>query len=178
MSPYALHKLVGEQYCALYAKLYGMETMSLRYFNAYGPKQHAGDPYMTVICKFSDLILRGETPTINGDGTHTRDFTYITDIVDANLAAMNTEKKEVFGGVFNVGAGNQIVLNDVVNKILEITKSTIVPKHGPEVIEPKATFADVSKAKRILGWEPKVNFEEGIQKTMDYYLKYYGVKTQ
>lgn len=170
MSPYALHKLVGEYYCHLYHMLYGVETISLRYFNVYGPRQNADGAYANLISKFADRFLRGEVPSINGDGTHTRDYTFVTDVVSANLAAMDTKNNEAIGTVFNVGAGNQISTNDVSEKIREILKTDIVPKKGPEVVEPKATYADYSKAQKLLGWEPKVAFEDGIKVAMDYYM--------
>lgn len=170
MSPYALHKLIGEYYCHMYNTLYGLETVSLRYFNVYGPRQNPEGAYATLICKFADRFLRGETPVINGDGSHTRDFTYVTDVVAANLAAMDTENTEALGNYFNVGAGNQISVNEVSERIREMVKTEIEPKHGPEVVEPKATYADFSKAQKMLGWEPKVKFDEGIQKTMEYFI--------
>lgn len=170
MSPYALHKLIGEYYCHMYNTLYGLETVSLRYFNVYGPRQNPEGAYATLICKFADRFLRGETPVINGDGSHTRDFTYVTDVVAANLAAMDTENTEALGNYFNVGAGNQISVNEVSERIREMVKTEIEPKHGPEVVEPKATYADFSKAQKMLGWEPKIKFDEGIQKTMEYFI--------
>lgn len=170
MSPYALHKLIGEHYCKMYNDLYGLETVSLRYFNVYGPRQNPEGAYATLICKFADRFLRGEVPVINGDGTHTRDFTYVTDVVAANIAAMETSDKEALGNYFNVGAGNQISVNEVAQRIKEMVKTDLEPKHGPEVVEPKATYADVSKAKRMLQWEPRVSFDEGIQKTMQYFI--------
>lgn len=152
LSPYALHKLVGEYYCHLYHMHYDMETVSLRYFNVYGPKQDPEGAYATLIPKFTQMFLDGVTPVINGDGEQTRDFTYVTDVVNANLLAMSTDNKDAFGEMFNVGAGNNISVNDVTDRLKELAKSDIEPEHGPSVIEPKNTYADFSKTKKHLEW--------------------------
>jgi nucleoside-diphosphate-sugar epimerase len=172
ISPYALQKLVGEKYCYLFNLLYGMETISLRNFNVFGPRLDPEGEYATLIPKFIWKIKNGETPIINGDGEQTRDMVYVSDVVEANMLAAKTQNKECFGQVFNIGSGKSYSVNKVTQLILKLSKSNIKPKHGPPVVEPKHTRADVSKAKRLLGWSPKVSFEEGLKRTYDYFNKH------
>ncbi len=167
MSPYALQKLIGEHYCRLFAELYGMETVSLRYFNVYGPRQNPDGAYSGQIPKFFDKLLRGETPIINGDGEQTRDNTYVADVVEANILA--AKEGNIWGDYFNIGGGQNYSVNATAIKILALTKSLLTPTHGPAVIEPRNTLADVAKAKSALGWEPKTDFETGLQKTYEYF---------
>lgn len=169
LSPYALHKLVGEHYCRLYSSLYGMQTVALRYFNVYGPKQDPEGAYAPFIPKFIDKFLHGVTPEIFGDGKQTRDFTFVTDVVEANITAMRTENKEAFGQVFNVGAGNNVSVNEVAANIKKLAKSDIEPKHGPAVVEARDSLADTTKAEKVLGWKAKVPFEEGIAKVFEFF---------
>jgi nucleoside-diphosphate-sugar epimerase len=168
LCPYGLHKLAGEEYCKLYAIVYGMETVSLRYFNAYGPKQDPKGNYALLVPKFIDMIRQGETPTITGDGNQTRDFTYVDDIVEANILAANTTNKECFGNVFNIGAGNNVSVNYVAEEIIKLSGKEIKPIHGPAVIEARDTLANHDKATKMLGWEPKIVFKEGLKRTWDY----------
>ena len=167
ISPYALHKLIGEHYCRIFNLLYGIETVSLRYFNVYGPKQDPEGGYALLIPKFAKMISEGKTPVINGTGEHTRDFTYVGDIVEANILAAMTENKECFGKVFNVGAGNNKSVNEVTDGILRLLESNLKPEHGLDVVEPAHTLADTSLIKWHLGWEPKVSFEEGLKRSID-----------
>lgn len=169
MSPYAFHKLIGEHYCKMYHDLYGMETISLRYFNVYGPRQDPGGDYACLIPKFIKLIKEGRQPTIYGDGEQTRDFVFVSDVVSANLAAAETENKGCFAQAFNIGEGKNRSVNQVTDKILRLARSKIEPVHGPAVIEPKNTLADISKAKRMLGWETKIDFEKGLEITYNYF---------
>lgn len=167
MSPYALQKLVGEYYCGLYHLIHGMETVSLRYFNIYGPRQDPSGGYACLIPKSIMRVLKGEAPEIYGDGEQTRDFTFVKDVVKANLLAATTTNTEAFGKVFNIGNHNNLSVNFVVNCIVGDTG--IEPLRKPPVIEPKNTLADISETKGILGWSPDYLFEQGIQETIAWF---------
>lgn len=171
ISPYALHKLIGEQYCKVFTLIYGMETISLRYFNVYGPRQSPEGGYACLIPKFIKLISENKQPIINGDGEQTRDFTFCSDVANANFLAANTDNKECFGQAFNIGAGRNISVNEVTHSIIKLSNKKITPIHGPSVIEPKNTLADITKAKDLLGWIPNVTFEEGLKQTYEYFKK-------
>lgn len=170
ISPYALHKLVGEHYCRLFHMLYGLETISLRYFNVYGPRQNPDGAYSGQIPKFFAKSLKGEVPVINGDGEQTRDNTYVTDVVAANVLAAQTTNASAFGDYFNIGGGHNHSVNQTSELIYKLTGGKEKPSHGPSVVEPRNTLADVSKAKSVLGWEPKTDFETGLQKTYEYFI--------
>lgn len=167
LSPYALQKLVGEYYCKLYYLLFGMETICLRYFNVYGPRQDPSGGYACLIPKSIDLILQEKSPEIYGDGEQTRDFTYVKDVVEANISAATTNNEKSFGEIFNVGNNNNLSVNQVVKKI--IGTKNIKIEYKPPVIEPKNTLADISKIREILKWYPRFNFEEGIKETIDWF---------
>ena len=179
LSPYALQKYSGEEYCRLFHSLYGLETVSLRYFNVYGPRQNPDGAYSGQIPKFFSKLLKGEVPVINGDGTQTRDNTYVADVVEANiLSAQLTPAfsspqggglEGAWGQAFNIGAGRNTSVNETTRLLLELTKSRIQPTHGPAVIEPHDTLANTSKSKSILGWEPKTDFAKGLQETYKYF---------
>ncbi len=171
ISPYALQKYVGEEYCRLFHLLYDMETISLRYFNVYGARQNPDGAYAGQIPKFFSKLLRGETPVINGDGTQTRDNTYVADVVEANILAGKRVSDTLFGKAFNIGGGQNTSVNETTQRILKLTGSKIKPTHGPAVIEPHDTLADTTKAKKILGWEPKTSYEDGLQATYEYFKK-------
>tara|TARA_Y100000310_G_scaffold331110_1_gene404088 strand:+ start:1548 stop:2483 length:936 start_codon:yes stop_codon:yes gene_type:complete len=171
MSPYALHKLIGEQYCKMFNELYGLETVSLRYFNVYGPRQDPDGDYACLIPKFIDKVSKKEIPVINGDGIQTRDFTYVRDVVNANILAASTSNKNCFGKTFNIGAGDSYSVNDVSSKIVENFENGIIPIHGPSVIEPKHTLAGISKSGEFLNWNPSVGLEEGLDETIGYLVK-------
>ncbi len=168
MSPYALQKLVGEYYCRLYYQLYSLQTIALRYFNVYGPGQDPAGGYASLIPKTIKRVLNGESPEIYGDGEQTRDFTFVKDIVKANILAAETENNKAFGEVFNIGNGNNLSVNYVVEKI--IGNRDIKPINKPPVIEPKNTRADNSKAREILNWIPEYNFDKGIEQTINWYI--------
>jgi nucleoside-diphosphate-sugar epimerase len=165
MSPYALQKLAGEYYCRLYHRLFGMETISLRYFNVYGPRQDPHGGYANLIPRTIHLSLRGKPPVIFGDGLQTRDFTFVADIVEANMLAFTTTSEQAFGETVNIGGGRNISVNQVISLILE--DIVIEPERHPPVFEPKDTLADISKATALIGWKPQVPFEEGIRITID-----------
>lgn len=162
MSPYALHKLIDEQYCQLFTKLWGLETVSLRYFNVYGPRMNPDGAYANLFPKFIKLMSQDQIPTINGDGEQTRDFTFVTDVVEANLLAALSV---VSGEVFNIGNGKNISVNEAAATLIKLMGKNIKPAHGPSVVEPRATLASRVKAGKLLGWKPKVKLQEGI-KTM------------
>ena len=167
ISPYALHKLIGEYYCQMFNLFYGVETISLRYFNVYGERQNAEGGYACLIPKFTKMFLRGSKPVINGDGEQTRDFTYVGDVIDANILAAQTQNKESFGKAFNIGNGDNKSINYVTKKIKEILLTETKVIHGPPVIEPKHTLASISKAREFLGWAPKSNFDEKLKITVE-----------
>lgn len=159
--PYSLHKVIGEQYCRMFSRLWGLETVSLRYFNIYGPRMNPDSPYANLLPKFIKLISQGKTPVINGDGRQKRDFTYISDAVEATLLAATAPS--VSGEIFNIGFGKHISVNQVVRTLNKLMGKHIKPKHGPAVIEPRVTLASNGKARTMLGWIPKVSFEQGVK---------------
>lgn len=158
-SPYGLQKYVGEEYCKLAALFYGLETVSLRYFNVYGPRMAEEGAYCTVIAVFLKQKREGQPLTITGDGTQTRDFTHVRDVARANILAM-TSVKVGQGEVINIGAGN----NHSVNEVAEMIGGPTV--NLPARIEPHDTLADNFLAKELLGWSPEVEFEEGVRELM------------
>lgn len=154
-SPYGLHKYVGEVYAKVWADVYGLETVSLRYFNVYGPRQSAEGSYPLVIAKFLDQVQQGKAMTITGTGGQTRDFTHVSDVVNANILA--SESEHVGNGeVINIGAGK----NYSIKQVAEIIGGEI--EYIPARLEPQNTLADNSRAEKLLGWKPKVTLEEGI----------------
>ena len=157
MSPYALHKLVGEEYCKLYSKLYGIDTVSLRYFNVYGDRQPTEGAYCLVMGIFAGQRLEGKPMTIRGDGEQRRDFTYVGDVVEANMK-VGFSKMEFDGDVFNIGNGDNYSVNEVAD-LIGGDRVTVDP-----VVEPRETLADNGKAKLILDWTPTGNLEEWIPK--------------
>jgi UDP-glucose 4-epimerase len=170
ISPYAVAKLASEHYMASFYRCYGLETVCLRYFNIFGPRQDPTSPYSGVLAKFITQMLKGEQPTINGDGEQSRDFTFIDNVVEANLLACKRPAEEVAGRVFNVATGHRIDLNETFNALKKITGYTGEVKHGQERAgDVKHSLADLSRAEKHLGYKPKVNFEEGLRKTVDWY---------
>jgi len=160
MSPYALHKLQGEQYCKLYSELHGLETACLRYFNVYGERQATEGAYCLVMGVFAQQLLDGGVMTINGDGEQVRDFTYVGDVVQANvkLGTMENNHPQLFDGeVFNIGNGEGYSVNEVA----DLLGGDRV--HNPPVIEPKITKADNSKARKYLDWKPTQDFKEWVK---------------
>jgi UDP-glucose 4-epimerase len=158
--PYSLQKVMAEEYCQMFPRLWGLKTISLRYFSVYGPRMNPDSPYALVIPKFIKLMSQDKAPTINGDGTHSRDFTYVSDVVEANLLAA---KSNLSGEIINIGAGQDISINKVVRTLNKLLGKKIKPIYGPAVPEPKITLASISKAKKLLGWQPKVKFADGLK---------------
>ena len=172
LSPYAGTKGIDEIYAGIFTRCYGMECIGLRYFNIYGPRQDPNGAYAAVIPKFIELMKNGKRPKINGDGNYSRDFTYVTNAVQANYLALTTENSECFGEAFNIGAGGRFSILQMFNIIKEELKVDIEPIFGenrPGDIP--HSNADISKAKKMLGYDPKVLFDEGIIMTIRYYLK-------
>ena len=170
LSPYALTKRVNEEYAKLYTKLYGLRTVGLRYFNVFGRRQDPHGAYAAVIPKFIKLLLNGETPTINGDGRQSRDFTYVDNVVEANLRAC-TAPDEASGEAFNVAYGGREYLIDVYNCICEALGCPgKEPIYGPDRAgDIKHSNADISKARRLLGYDPDYSFADGIKLAIDWY---------
>ena len=167
-SPYALQKLVGEQYCQLFTRLYGLETVTIRYFNVFGPRQDPTSAYSGVISQFAKALLEGRQPTIHGDGGQTRDFTYIANVVDGVLRAADAPAAS--GEVINVATGHRISLLDLLAAMQQITGTAIDPIFSEaRAGDVRDSLADISKAQRLLGYAPAVPFEEGLAATVDWY---------
>lgn len=170
LSPYALTKKVNEEYGRLYTKLYGLETIGLRYFNVFGRNQDPNGPYAAVIPKFIKILLENQSPVINGDGRQSRDFTYIENVVEANLKACLTPQTAV-GEVYNIAYGGRQYLIDVYNKLCELLKKNMAPVYGPERAgDIRHSNADISKAKEFLGYNPEYDFDKGIEETISWYV--------
>ncbi len=170
LSPYALQKLTGEYYCKLYSDLYGLSTVSLRYFNVFGPHQDPNSIYSAVIPKFIVAMLNENRPTIFGDGLTSRDFIFIDNVISANLLACSAHPNRVSGRVINIASGAAISLNQLVETINAVLQKTIEPVYGNERHgDVKHSIADIALAKDCIGYEPKVNFLEGLRKTINYY---------
>jgi len=168
LSPYALSKVTCEQYCRLFHKLYGLETVCLRYFNVFGPRQDPGSEYAAVIPRFSTRLLAGMRPTIYGDGEQTRDFTYIDNVVEANWRAANHPRAA--GGVFNIGCGTQTSLNQLVARLNAILDTRLDPVYeAARAGDVRHSVADVSKARDILEYTPAVSLDEGLERVLAWF---------
>ena len=167
LSPYALQKLVGEKYCQMFTRLYAFETVTIRYFNVFGPRQDPGSPYSGVISLFSTALLEGRRPTIYGDGQQTRDFTYIANVVDGVLRAC--EAPNASGEIINVACGDRISLIDLLRTINRILGTAIDPIFKePRAGDVRDSQADIHKALTLLGYAPTVSFEEGLARTIEW----------
>src|SRR5277367_1206028 len=170
ISPYAVAKLASEYYMASFFRCYGLETVALRYFNIFGPRQDPASPYSGVLAKFITQMLKGEQPTILGDGQQSRDFTYIDNVVSANLLASKAPKAQVAGRVFNIATGHRVDLNETFRLLKKLTGYPGEVKHGPDRAgDVKHSLADLSRAEKHLGYKPQVNFEDGLRRTIDWY---------
>ncbi len=169
LSPYAVNKLTAEQYCSVFTKVYGFETVALRYFNIFGRRQDPGSFYSAVIPKFIKLFLDEQAPLINGDGSQSRDFTYIDNVISANLLACKAPKAA--GHVMNIACGDRITLNELAAELKRLTGAKVEAKHGPERAgDIQHSHADINIAKELLGYEVKVDVMEGIKKTTEWFL--------
>ncbi|MGA7751367.1 MAG: SDR family oxidoreductase [Candidatus Sulfotelmatobacter sp.] len=172
ISPYAVAKLASEQYMISFYRCYGLETVCLRYFNIFGPRQDPSSPYSGVLAKFITQMLRGEQPTVFGDGEQSRDFTYIDNAISANLLACKAAPGKAAGQVFNVATGRRITLNETFQLLKGLTSYSGQLKYGPERGgDIKHSLADISKAEAAIDYEPVVDFEEGLRRTVDWYRK-------
>src|ERR1700757_1886390 len=172
ISPYAVAKLASEHYMISFYRCYGLETVCLRYFNIFGPRQDPSSPYSGVLAQFITQMLRGQPPTINGDGEQSRDFTYIDNAVEANLLACKAPATRAAGQIFNVATGRRVTLNETFKLLEPMTSYSGEPKYGPERSgDIKHSLADISKAEADLGYKPTVHFEEGLRRTVEWYRK-------
>ncbi len=169
LSPYAVAKLVGEYYCQVFTRVYALETVSLRYFNVFGPRQDPSSQYSGVISRFISSLLSNQQPVIFGDGEQSRDFTYISNAVDANLLAAET--KEGVGHVINVANGQRTTLNQLLEVLKNITGQTQVKAdyRGPRAGDVRHSLADIKQARKLLGYEPRVGLEEGLRLTIEWW---------
>jgi UDP-glucose 4-epimerase len=168
LTPYALQKWAGEQYCQMFTSLYGLETVTIRYFNVFGPRQAPDSPYSGVISLFIKAVLAGRAPLIHGDGRQTRDFTYVTNVVDGVLRAATADG--VAGEVINVATGGRISLLELSRALQAIVGTDITPTFGPvRDGDVKDSQADIFKARKMLGYEPRVPFEEGLRHTVAWF---------
>ena len=172
ISPYALTKKVDEEYGRLYKELYGLDTYGLRYFNVFGRRQDPNGMYAAVIPKFIKQLLHGEVPTINGDGKQSRDFTYIDNVIEANLRACQASS-EAAGQAYNIGAGGRLFLNDIYSYLCKALDKDVEPIYGPaRKGDVRDSNADISKARELLGYDPEYDFEKGIALAIDWYKEY------
>jgi UDP-glucose 4-epimerase len=170
ISPYAVAKLASEHYMISFYRCYALETVALRYFNVFGPRQDPSSPYSGVLAKFITHMLYGQQPTIFGDGEQSRDFTYIDNVVEGNLLACKAPAAEVAGKMFNLATGRRVTLNETFKALQKLTCYSGSPIYAAERGgDIKHSLADISLAETNLGYKPKVSFEEGLQKTVDWY---------
>lgn len=169
LSPYAVAKLTGEQYCQVFKTVYGLETVALRYFNVFGPRQDPSSPYSAVIPLFMAAMLDDSAPTIYGDGLQSRDFTYVDNVVEGNLLACQADP-QVAGEVINVACGERISLLELVNALNKLMSKSITPIFAdPRPGDVKHSRADIGKARRLLNYAPRVSLEEGLAHTLEWF---------
>jgi len=171
LSPYAVAKLVGEYYCRVFTRVYGLETVSLRYFNVFGPRQDPGSQYSGVISRFIDAVLNGKQATIYGDGEQSRDFTYISNVVDANLKA--AESASAVGHVINIANGERTTINQVFESIKKLSgRSVLQAQYAPSRTgDVRDSLADLSLARSLLQYNPQIGLEEGLRSTIDWWTR-------
>ena len=170
LSPYAAAKLVGEYYCSVFSGVFGLQTISLRYFNVFGPHQDPTSQYAAAIPAFVTSILQDKPPTIYGDGEQSRDFTYVDNVVEANLLAARARKTA--GEVINIACGKAVTVNEIIDMINEFTGRKVKPIYtAPRPGDVKHSLADITLAKELIGFTPKVSFRQGLEKAIDWYRK-------
>jgi nucleoside-diphosphate-sugar epimerase len=168
LSPYALQKLVAEQYCQMFTDLYGLETVTIRYFNVFGPRQDPSSPYSGVISLFIKALFEGQRPRIYGDGEQTRDFTYIANVVDGVLRA--SQAKDAAGEVINVATNGRVSLNQLFRSLRGLIGANVEPIYDkPRAGDVRDSQADIGKAARLLGYKPLVTFEQGLENTVEWF---------
>jgi UDP-glucose 4-epimerase len=174
IAPYGVAKLAAERYCATFSRVYAMETVALRYFNVFGPRQNPLSQYAAVVVKFIHAVAAGEPVPIEGDGESSRDFTYVGNVVEANLLAADADG--VNGRVLNIAAGGSHTVNELADAIGELLDRPVEKRYGPaRPGDIRASWADISEARRLLGYEPQVGFEEGLRRTADFLLAHAAV---
>lgn len=173
LSPYAVTKVVCELYAEVFQRTYGLEVVGLRYFNVFGPRQDTESAYAAVIPIFVSSLLKGKAPTINGDGETSRDFTYIDNVVDANIRSAFCDV-EATGKAYNIACAGRVTLNELYKKIAALlAKEDIKPNYGPERVgDVRHSFADISHAEKLIGFEPKVDFKEGLDLSIEWYKEH------
>lgn len=177
-TPYAVQKLSCEHYMSCFHTLHGLETVMLRYFNVFGPHQSADSPYSGVIARFTTDLLSGQTPTIHGDGMQSRDFTYIDDVVAANLLAADAPSENVAGKVFNIGTGKSHTVLELFQELSQILGSGAEPRFAPQRNgDIRDSVADITRAQNMLGYRPRTSFRDGLQYTTEWYCRQYGAVT-
>jgi nucleoside-diphosphate-sugar epimerase len=175
LSPYAAEKLSGEHYLRIFHRLFGLETLSLRYFNIFGPRQDPTSQYSGVISRFATALIGGEQPVIFGDGLQSRDFTYVANVVDANLRALTARHLE--GDAVNIATGHRVTLRALLARMAAILGRSPKARHEPgRAGDVRHSLADVSKARRLLGYRPRWELDEGLEKTLDWYVRSYGAR--
>ncbi len=173
LSPYAVTKLVNELYAKVYANLYGLELIGLRYFNIFGPRQNPQGPYAAVIPLFINALLKNDSPVINGDGSHSRDFTFVANAVQANIKALFTDNENAVNQVYNIACGEQTSLLQLFEKLRTEAGTDLQPIFGPERKgDVKHSLADISKAKELLNYNVAVSIEEGLKETFNWYKEF------
>jgi UDP-glucose 4-epimerase len=175
ISPYGAAKLAGELYCRAFAATYGLETVAIRYFNVFGPRQDPNSQYSAVIPRFITALLAGQRPVVYGDGGQSRDFTYIDNVVHGNLLAAEAPAEKVSGRTFNVANGRSTSLLELLKSLNELLGTNIRPVHEPpRAGDVRESLADIAQARTCLGYEPQVDFEEGLRRSIDYYRSVAG----
>ena len=168
LSPYAVSKLAGEKYCQVFTNLYGLETVVLRYFNVFGPRQDPNSQYSAVIPKFIKIIKDGNPPIVHGDGEQSRDFTYVSNVVEANLLACKKNTGDLSGEVFNAAFGKRITINELVNSINNILETDIKPNYAdPRPGDVKHSLSNIGKIRQLLDYEPEIDFYEGLKRIIN-----------
>ncbi len=169
LSPYALQKYIGERYCRLFSQLYNLETISLRYFNVFGPRQSRKSVYAAVIPLFIDALLRGRSPVVFGDGEQSRDFVYIDDVIQANLLALSSQHH--YGDVINVAGGRSLTLNQLLTILGEVLGSKILPDYqGTRAGDIRHSLGDIQRGKQLIRYAPQVEIKTGLEKTVAYFM--------
>ena len=170
LSPYAVTKLTGEYYCQVFSDVYGLETVTTRYFNVFGPRQNPESQYAAVVPKFIDAFLRGNSPTVFGDGEQTRDFTFVDNVVHANILC--SKAKKTSGEVINIATSSRISLNELISILRKITDRDIDPVYAdPRKGDVRHSLADISRAQKLIGYKPIVDLKQGLRKTIQWMQK-------
>ena len=174
ISPYAVSKYTNELYAFVFGQIYNMKLIGMRYFNVFGPRQSPNGPYAAVIPLFVDSMMKGQSPYINGDGTNSRDFTFVENVVQMNVKAMLTDNDEAFGKVYNVALGVRFSISELFDAIKKILGSDLEPLfREPRLGDVPHSLADISAARTLIGYDPQVELEEGLVKTIEYFKTLY-----